>query len=136
MFKKIFNQFIKDKSNPKDIKYIGSIEFFLNNKDQIDINCSIPNVDDIAVDDISNLAEKYANFLLHITDGMLNYSITKNLQQESKNNKSINNKLYIDNIIYFWQILYKDHQIKLAKKFLSKEPLIKPSQVFSIKNKL
>jgi len=133
MFKKLINKFTNSKLDFKDKSYIGSIEFLLTDKDQIDINCSIPNADTISIDDIANLAEKYAGFLLHITDGMLNYSITKNLQEESKNNKSINNKLCIDNIIYFWHMLYKDNQIKLAKKFYSKEPLIKPSQVFSIK---
>lgn len=112
---------------------IGSIAFALNQNDKINMFCELPNVSKESPEQISIIAEKYAKFLLHITDGTIVADVTKELKNQSKD-KDPETILLIDNVLYFWELLFQENQKKMYKDFFSKEPLVRPSNVFSLKN--
>jgi hypothetical protein len=68
IFKK--NTSIRTNSLPiNSEKYIASLEFSLTDQEYLDIRCKIPETKDKSIEDITVLAEKYANLLVRINDG-------------------------------------------------------------------
>ena len=132
IFDKLLTLFRKPKIEklPSDVKVTGRISFILDDTNNIDIECILPNMEDIH--DISNLAENYANLLSSITFGELNDTLYEHIKKLS-NTKNDNQILFINNVLSFWSILYKQKQqgniAKMKNKYI---PLVRPSQAFKI----
>lgn len=112
--------------NIKDNDHIGGINFNMTKDFDIDIACSIPDLEYSNSDDIIKLSEKYAELILLLNCGIFKKQILKILKDYNTDN--IKSKLFIDNIIYFYPILNDE----LNKAIKSNKPLIKPSSVFKI----
>lgn len=129
---KIKNFFYPTYIKKKDT-HIGSIQFILNANEKINIFCELPSVKTKSLDDISKLAEAYAKFLLRITDVSSIGEVTKQLKTTTKD-ESPETVLLVDNILFFEELLIQQNQKKIYQEIFSKEPLVKPSNVFSLKN--
>lgn len=129
---KIKNFFYPTYTKKKDT-HIGSIQFILNANEKINIFCELPSVKTKSLDDISKLAEAYAKFLLRITDVSSIGEVTKQLKTTTKD-ESPETVLLVDNILFFEELLIQQNQKKIYQEIFSKEPLVKPSNVFSLKN--
>lgn len=115
----------------------GIISFGLNNDDGILIHCLLPkfNMDDADPDTIALEAERFAEMLLCVNEGLLKKEIINVLKDQYEIEENINQKLLIENILNFWSILYshyKEEKKKTAKSAY-KMPLIRPMAVFSTK---
>lgn len=113
--------------------YIGSIKFILEDNDKIKISCELPNINTKSLEEISKMAETYAKFLLRVTDISAIEEITKQLKSKTKDDNP-EAVLFVDNILFFEDLLMQEHQKKIYKQIFSTEPLIRPSNVFSLKN--
>lgn len=125
---KLLTLFKKSKQEQQlsNVKQIGKISFILDNTNNINIECILPNIENIH--DISNLAENYANLLSLITFGELNDALYEHIKKMPNNDNEI---LFINNVLSFWSILYKQKQQASVAKIKNKYiPLIRPSQVF------
>lgn len=128
---KIKNIFSTPK-NKKDM-IVGSIRFILKDNNKINISCELPSTNTKSPEEISKIAENYAKFLLSITDISSIEEIAKQLKDKTKN-QNPETVLLVDNILFFEQLLMQENQKKIYQELFSKEPLIKPSSVFSLKN--
>lgn len=132
IFDKLLTLFKKSKRQKlsSDAKPTGRISFILDGTDNIDIECILPNMENIH--NVSNLAENYANLLSAITFGELNDTLYEHIKKLSDTNND-NQILFINNVLSFWSILYKQKQqgniAKMKNKYI---PLIRPSQAFKI----
>jgi hypothetical protein len=129
IFKK--NTSIRTNSLPiNSEKYIASLEFSLTDQEYLDIRCKIPETKDKSIEDITALAEKYANLLVRINDGSFKNDIAKILQKtiDNSNEEQINDQLLANNILYFWAILHIENEKN--KNLKPNKPIIKPSSVF------
>lgn len=112
-------------------KTIGSIGFDAFDNNEIDILYGIPSdLKDKSPEEIANLAEQFASLLVSITSGALNESIFESLRSQMKKTSDHNNILFIDNVLIFWSVLYKDKIKKKQKKYDQYQPLVRPSEVF------
>lgn len=132
LIKKI-KTFLNQKNSIKPDTHIGSIQFILNANEKISIFCELPGTQKKSLDDISKLAEIYAKFLLRITDISSMSEVTKQLKDTIKD-ENPETILLVDNILFFQQVFFQENQKKIYQEIFSKEPLIKPSSVFSLKN--
>jgi hypothetical protein len=113
--------------------YVGSIKFILSDNDKINISCELPNINRKSLEEISKIAEAYAKFLLRVTDVSAIGEITKQLKSKTKD-QNPDTVLFVDNILFFGDLLMQENQKKMYKEIFSTEPLIRPSAVFSLKN--
>jgi hypothetical protein len=113
--------------------YVGSIKFILGDNDKINISCELPNINTKSLEEISKIAEAYAKFLLRVTDVTAIGEITKQLKSKTKD-QNPDTVLFVDNILFFGDLLMQENQKKMYKEIFSTEPLIRPSAVFSLKN--
>jgi hypothetical protein len=113
--------------------YVGSIKFILGDNDKINISCELPNINTKSLEEISKIAEAYAKFLLRVTDVSAIVEITKQLKSKTKD-QNPDTVLFVDNILFFGDLLMQENQKKMYKEIFSTEPLIRPSAVFSLKN--
>ena len=115
----------------------GFLSFTLNKEDGIMIHCLLPkiDVDNLDLDTIAIEAERFAEMLLCINDGLLKKEIINVLQTQYENETNPHQKLMIENVLNFWSILYTHYKTEKKKsiKQLSKMPLIRPMAVFSPK---
>jgi hypothetical protein len=112
-------------------KIIGSIGFDILDSDEIDILYSIPSdLSDKTPEEIANMAEQFASLLLSLTSGNLNETIFKSLRHQMTQTSDSNHILFIDNILIFWSVLYKDKLKKRQKKYDQYQPVVRPSEVF------
>jgi hypothetical protein len=140
IWKRLFKkpvQITKDnETNAIDLS-AGFLSFTLNKDDGILIHCLLPkvDVDDSNIDDIAIEAERFAEMLLCINDGLLKKEIINILKNQYENETNPHQKLLIENVLNFWSILYTHHKAekKQSLKQLSKMPLIRPMAVFSTK---
>ena len=122
---------IDDKSKINQNTYRGGVQFLLNSSNEIEVICALPDFSIEESDGLITKSESYANFLMHITNGYTAEHIISYLKKMSKND-SIDNKLFVDNVLFFWTALWNEHKKQYYKKS-NKEPLIKPTEVFTIK---
>jgi hypothetical protein len=113
--------------------YVGSIKFILGDNDKINISCELPNINTKSLEEISKIAEAYAKFLLRVTDVSAIGEITKQLKSKTKD-QNPDTVLFVDNVLFFGDLLMQENQKKMYKEIFSTEPLIRPSAVFSLKN--
>jgi hypothetical protein len=141
ILKKLFQQFnktepnsdtkISDKTEIKETNYIGHINFSLTEHGEIDIVCKIPETTNLDTDQLTNLSEQFAKFLYHINDGYLIddiFSILKNFDHIKNHNEK--DKLFLDNILFFWALLHVENNKKKYQKSKANQPIVRPSEVF------
>ena len=115
----------------------GLITFGLDDNDSVLINCLLPKINncDGNIEKITHEAERFAEMLLCLNEGLLKKEIINVLKNQYEIEENIDQKLLIENIIQFWSILYSHY--KKAKKKAAKEthktPLVRPMLVFSSK---
>jgi len=108
-------------------EYICELSFKLTKNEEIDIEFVHSIVDDLSIEEISLLAEKYANLIVLVHNGLLKKQFLSTIKKHQK--KSINNTkatLLLDNILFFNNLLQQE--LKIIKK--ENDPLIRPSSVF------
>jgi len=114
-------------------KHITNISFVLADNDNIDIICSLPDIKNKNPEEIAEEAEKFAEVLLCINEGLFKNEIVNILNEKHKTENDPIQKLLIENVLNFWLLLndhYKKEKNKLDKK-RAKTPLIRPLLVFS-----
>jgi hypothetical protein len=137
--KKIFNEVFYYKKNqilipskneilnPISSEHICELNFKLTKNEEIDIEFIHSEIDNLSLDEISSLAEKYANLIVLVNNGLLKkqfLSTIKKYQKRNVNNSKIT--LLLDNILFFNNLLQQE--LKIIKK--ENEPLVRPSSVF------
>lgn len=83
--------------------------------------------EDLTPNKIAEMAEIYASIIIDMNNGKLAKD-TISVLNSSLDEKDENQKLFADNIIYFWT--YLSSQEKYKDIISGSEPLIKPSMVF------
>jgi hypothetical protein len=132
LFQRCEPQTQPDSIKKQESEYIGSILFSLTDKGDIDILCKIPETHTLSVDQLTSLAEKYAGFLHNINDGYLIddiFAIIKNTNKTSTEQNE-QDKLFLDNILFFWAVLHVEHNKKNDQKSKGSQPIVRPSEVF------
>ncbi len=128
---KIWRYFTSDQEKKTNNTYNnGSITFCVDDNKKIKVIMNLPLINN----DIIEKSEDYANMILNITNGYANKELASYLQNNSIDTKNDEEKLLIDNIIYFWSVLTAEHHKYISEKIKLNEPVIKPSQVFITKN--
>jgi|TARA_B100001094_G_C18189208_1_gene806001 hypothetical protein len=116
----------------EDNEYTDSIgiSFYLTDSSDIDIICNISDINFENLDEITIFAEKYAELLVLLNNGLLKYQILEIISEYSKDqtDDKLNNKLFADNILSFYRVI--ENKVQHAKK--TKKPLIRPIEVFNI----
>lgn len=122
---KLFNLLkrpIQDTKNNRPLDVILS----LTNNYEIDLSILMqPDLDNLPPDQISETAEKYAEFFHILTSPKLKPQIIEILVDQIKTEK---NAHFINNIIVYWSIIEKEFKRQMTEKRNSS--FIKPSQVF------
>ena len=138
IYKKLLN-FFNIKSSKDDLskeKYIGSLSFYLTENKEIDTICTIPDVFNKSLDELSEISNSYAKFLLYINEGYLREDIFSILDEQDKRSdlteeQKAKNKLFIDNVLFNWALIHVEHLKTKKNSKSSNQPLIRPSSVFS-----
>jgi hypothetical protein len=136
-FLTLFKKRKQDKSkreSPK-IDYAATLSFGIleSDKDTVDIKCLLPDVDTKSIEEIVDIAEKYAQLLVLINTEEFNKNISDILDNHKKNHKeNYKHIMLIDNIISFWDIFYNMQTKKYYQKYKSNQPVIKPSEAFKL----
>jgi hypothetical protein len=108
-------------------KYLAGIVFQLSEDLQIDIGCILPSTENLSIEEISDLSEKYAELLILINSGVFKNQIFDMLKnQGKKSNQNTKEQLFVENVLSFDKIL--NHEINKALK--NNKPLIRPISVF------
>lgn len=115
----------------------GLITFGLDNNDSVLIHCLLPkvNTSDGNIEKITHEAERFAEMLLCLNEGLLKKEIINVLKKQYEIEENIDQKLLIENILQFWSMLYSHYKRgkKKAAKEAYKTPLVRPMFVFSSK---
>lgn len=115
----------------KDNDHIGHISFSLTDSGDIDIVCKIPETINLDTDQLTKLSEQFAKFLCHINDGYLIddiFAILKNADHTENQNEK--DRLFLDNILFFWALLHVENNKKKEQKSKGNQPIVRPSEVF------
>jgi hypothetical protein len=107
----------------------SSLSFILDDQDNVDIYCMLPDLNDVTDDTILIIAEKYAKLLLSVNKGLFKSDINKILKKRRTKSPNMVEQLLIDNITIFYRLL--EDELNTLKA--NHEPVIRPSQVFKIK---
>jgi short-subunit dehydrogenase involved in D-alanine esterification of teichoic acids len=110
-----------------DSEHICELKFKLTKNDEIDIEFMHSDISDMSSDEISAIAEKYANLIVLVNNGLLKKEFLATIKNYKK--KHINNSqmtLLLDNILFFNNLLQQELRI-IRKEY---EPMIRPSSVF------
>jgi hypothetical protein len=134
-YKSLFSSKIEDK--PKSIEepniyeeeYLCGISFKLTKNFDVDILGFIPETDKLSPDEISDIAEKYAQLLLSINKGFLKSKVLSILNNKANASSEPNEQLFLNNVVVYYDLL-KDEISKLQN---SNAPLIRPISVFRSK---
>lgn len=126
---------ISSKKDQSD-EHIATLFFGIldSDKDAVDIKCLLPNVENKKIEEIIDIAEKYAQLLVLINTNNLNKNISDILNKHKENNKeNYKQIMLVDNIMSFWNIFYNMESKKYFQKYKSNEPIIRPSEAFKTK---
>lgn len=118
-----------EESNKYEEEYLCGISFKLTKNFDIDILGFIPETENLSPDEISDIAEKYAQLLLSINKGFLKSKVLNILEDKSSRSSEPNEQLFLNNVVVYYDIL-KDEIAKLQN---SQAPLIRPVSVFRSK---
>lgn len=114
----------------------GWLSFHLQDNATIIVGLGIPDTINITSDDIVDISEKYASFLVHINNGLMQEEVTKLIHSALENTSDLNKQLFLKNTLYFLPILEKELEKSLTKKYMNNQPVIRPIHVFNHQNKI
>lgn len=95
----------------------------------IDIQLQYPLLDNKDIESIPIIAEKYAQLLLYINSSTLRHKLINVISDKSKYNENIKEKLFLDNVVAFHDIMRQ----QILQDRQGKGPLIRPISVFNVK---
>lgn len=126
----------KESLMPLDIKPVdedGSLSFkFKNHNDSILVTINTPNISASSnSDDIVDISEKYAGFLVHISNGLMHDEVVKLLNTALEQTTDLNKQLFLKNTLYFLPILENELEQSLIAKYMHNQPMIRPVNVFN-----
>lgn len=108
----------------------GSLLFVLEEKNIL-ILLNIPDTSDKTSEEIVELAENYANFIIHIANNNMYNDILDLLENRMEEDDNISNKLFVENVLHFAPILKNELEKQLLSSYINNtEPLIRPTSVF------
>ena len=111
----------------------ASVIFKVINDDQIAVILNIPSISsEYDSDNMINDSENYANFLVHITNGLMYDQIISLVKKKLKETDDTTNKLFLENVLYFYTAIENDLEKTLINKLSSNKPLIRPINVFNV----
>lgn len=96
----------------------------------IDIKFNYPDLENCDDYSIPNIAERYAQLLLYINSVALKYKLQDYIEEKSKLTDNTKQKLFLDNIVFFHDVMLQE----IGSKKHKNEPLIRPSMVFNLKS--
>lgn len=120
---------IKEKTINRSDNDISITIKLLSNSD-LDITLTKPDLSESSDHEIIDIAEQYASFLLYFNSKTIKSKILTNLENHYKNSANINDKLFFDNVLAFYEIL----QNELDKAYNNSRPIVRPISVFSAPN--
>jgi hypothetical protein len=133
LHKLFYNSPIIIPENNKDIlniinnQYTCEVSFKLTENNEIDIGLVHADIQNSSTEEISVLAEKFANLIVLINTGLLKKQLIETIKYHKKQNMNNDkNTLLLDNVLFFNHLL--QDELKAMKKEMG--PLIKPSSVF------
>jgi hypothetical protein len=122
------SEFSKDQNEES---YIGAISFKITSDLDIDVICALPDTKNSNVDQISILAEKYADFLLAINEGHLKNDIIEIIQNSVNKSSEPKDTLFLENMLFHWALAHVEYEKKKRNKEKKDQPVIRPISVFS-----
>ncbi len=135
--KKIFiKQKTKIKNDPNtsidtsDIASKGSLMFILDNENVL-ILINIPDTTNKTSEQIVDLAENYANFILGISNHTMYTNILSLLEERISTDDNLSNKLFVENVLHFAPILKNELEKQVLSSYINNtEPVVRPTSVF------
>lgn len=115
--------------NNKENEQICSISFSLTEKFDVDIEGLFPDFDKLEIEELSEIAEKYAQLILSLNKGLFSKQILKIFNAHYKKSKNTKEQLFLQNVLVFYNLL----QEEVSKIYNNDSPLIRPSSVFNNK---
>lgn len=111
--------------------YIGAISFKVTSDLDIDVMCALPDIKNATIDEISVLAEKYADFLLAINEGHLKDDIINIIQNNVDKSTEPKDTLFLENMLFHWALTHVEYEKKKRNKDKKDQPVIRPISVFN-----
>jgi len=126
MLKKFLHYFKFLKTN-QELETLSIVISLKSNYD-VDIQLKYPNLDNEHINNIPNIAEKYAELLIYINSNALKYRLLDTIKDKSYRSEDIKEKLFFDNVISFYDLIRQE-----IKKANNTGPLISPMSAFATK---
>jgi hypothetical protein len=127
MLRKFLHYFKFLKLKKESLETLSIIISLKSNYD-VDIQLKYPNLNNEDINNIPNIAEKYAELLIYINSNALKYRLLDTIKDKSYRSEDIKEKLFFDNVISFYDIIRQE-----IKKANNTGPLISPMSVFATK---
>lgn len=137
MINKILNWFslkkkeIKQKDKENKENYIGSLSFKLTENYDIDLACSFPETTNRSLEELTTLAEKFAQFLMTSSEGDLKEDVIRILKNSATKSVNDNDYLFLENVLVFWAMLHVETQKHKRQRDKRDQPVIRPISVFN-----
>ena len=122
---------IDSEKTGNDEIYIGALSFKMTAESDIDVMCALPDLKNASTDQISSLAEKYADFLLAINEGYLKDDIIKIIQKNVNADTDPKDTLFVENMLFYWALAHVESQKRKKNKEKKDQPIIRPISVFN-----
>jgi len=111
-------------------EYWCGLTFNLRKDYDIDIAGMLPIIEELDSDQISDIAEKYAQLLLSVNSGLFSKKIIEIIENKSKVTTDYNEQLFIQNVLVYYGLLKEELNAYYKN---TNVPVIKPSFVFKSK---
>ena len=121
---------VAEKAEDNEI-YIGALSFKITAESDIDVMCSLPDLKNASTEQISSLAEKYADFLMAINEGYLKDDIISIIQKKVDTGTDPKDTLFLENMLFYWALAHVESQKRKKNKEKKDQPVIRPISVFS-----
>lgn len=121
---------VTEKTKDDEI-YIGALSFKITAESDIDVMCALPDLNNASTEQISSLAEKYADFLLAINEGYLKDDIIKIIQKNVDAGTDPKDTLFLENMLFYWALAHVESQKRKKNKEKKDQPVIRPISVFN-----
>jgi hypothetical protein len=127
MLKKLFHYFNKNQesSNTKNF----SVTISLDQNEKISVDLKYPELQNIKINDIPDIAEMSAELLLYSCSSLCQKKILSDLADKYYDTDNLKNKLFFDNLISFYNII----KTNIKESSNLNQPLIRPTAVFNTK---
>jgi hypothetical protein len=110
-------------------EYLCGLSFKMTNDFQVEIVGFIPETKLLSSNEISNLAEKYAELLVSLNRGFFTDKILNILKTTGEDTTEVNELLFLNNVDTYYKLL----NIEISKTQNSHSPLVRPISVFRSK---